>query len=187
VGDQEVAANPAGPAEQEAGKGLEPLWTDLLSPDPASAYEAIAALVAVPKQAVPFLKERLLAPPPPPPDLQQVAQWIADLGSDRFAVRQKATKELEKLGPAAEPALRKALAANPPLDTSRRLEQLLERAAMIPSEELRQLRAIQVLEHVGTAEAKRLLETLAKGPEDARLTREAQASLGRLHRFAGAP
>jgi RNA polymerase sigma factor (sigma-70 family) len=184
---QEVAVDPASPTDKEAVKGLEPLWAALLSPDPGRAYEAIAALVAVPNQAVPFLQERLLVPPPPPPDPQQLTQWIADLDSDQFAVRQNATVALEKIGPAAEPALRKALAGNLTLDMRRRLERLLERAAVIPPEDLRQLRAIQVLEYAGTPEAKRLLERLAKGPEDARLTREAQASLGRLRRHAGAP
>src|SRR5262249_33802859 len=143
--------------------------------------------VAVPNQAVPFLQERLMVPPAPPPDPQQLAQWIADLDSDQFAVRRKAMEALEKIGPAAEPALRKALAGNPMLDMRRRLGHLLERPAVIPPEELRQVRAIQVLEYAGTPEAQRLLKRLAKGPEDARLTREAQASLGRLHRQAGAP
>jgi hypothetical protein len=36
------------------------------------------------------------------------------------------------------------------------------------------------MEYAGTAEAKRLLETLAKRAPSARLTQEAKASLGRL-------
>jgi hypothetical protein len=111
---------------------------------------------------------------------------MADLDSDQFAVRRKATEALEKMGPAADSALRKALAGNPTQEMHRRLEWLLERAAVIPPEELRQLRAIQVLEYAGTPEAIRLLERLAKGPEHARRTRESRASLGRLHRHAGA-
>jgi hypothetical protein len=47
---------------------------------------------------------------------------------------------------------------------------------------LRTLRALQVVESVGTPEARQLLESLAKGAPDARLTREAQASLRRLAR-----
>src|SRR5204863_2349296 len=46
-------------------------------------------------------------------DERKVAQLVADLNSDQFTVREKASKELEKLGDSAEPALRKALAANP--------------------------------------------------------------------------
>jgi hypothetical protein len=39
---------------------------------------------------------------------------------------------------------------------------------------------VELLEHVGTAEAKELLRELAKGSPDARLTREAKAALDRL-------
>jgi hypothetical protein len=45
---------------------------------------------------------------------------------------------------------------------------------------LRAPRAMEVLEQAGTAEARKLLETLAHGAPEALLTREAQAVLGRL-------
>ena len=45
---------------------------------------------------------------------------------------------------------------------------------------LREVRAVEMLERVGTPEACKLLELLAKGAEDALLTREAQRSLRRL-------
>jgi hypothetical protein len=44
-------------------------------------------------------------------------------------------------------------------------------------EELRQLRALIVLERIDTAEARRLLEEVAKGPPSARSTRQARSSL----------
>jgi hypothetical protein len=47
---------------------------------------------------------------------------------------------------------------------------------------LRQLRAVEALEHIGTADARQVLQRLADGAPDARLTREAQASLERLKR-----
>jgi hypothetical protein len=49
-------------------------------------------------------------------------------------------------------------------------------------ERLRGLRAVEVLEQVGTDGAKALLEGLAKGAPDAELTQEARAALGRLTR-----
>jgi hypothetical protein len=47
---------------------------------------------------------------------------------------------------------------------------------------LQALRAVAVLEDIGTPTARRLLEDLANGASEARLTREAKASLQRLDR-----
>jgi hypothetical protein len=44
---------------------------------------------------------------------------------------------------------------------------------------------VEVLEHIGTPEAVRVLEKLSKGATDARLTHEAKAALERLARRAG--
>jgi hypothetical protein len=45
---------------------------------------------------------------------------------------------------------------------------------------LQSLRAVAVLEDIGTPQARRLLEELANGAPEARLTREAKSSLRRL-------
>jgi hypothetical protein len=47
---------------------------------------------------------------------------------------------------------------------------------------LRTLRALEVLEQVGTPEATKLLRTLAKGAPEAGLTRQAKQALARLSR-----
>ena len=79
--------------------------------------------------------------------------------------------------------LRDALKTNPPAEAKKRIETLL--AAFAPpavpeGEVLRGVRAVWALERIGTADARRLLEDLAKGVESARLTREAKAALGRM-------
>ena len=51
-----------------------------------------------------------------------------------------------------------------------------------PGGSLRELRAVAVLERVGTSEAVGLLRELARGDVAVRLTREAKASLERLSR-----
>ena len=45
---------------------------------------------------------------------------------------------------------------------------------------LRQIRAVEVLEHVGSPDSRALLESLAQGDPDARLTIDAKDSLARL-------
>jgi hypothetical protein len=49
-------------------------------------------------------------------------------------------------------------------------------------EDLRAARALEVLEHLGTADARALLRALAGGSPGARLTGEARAALQRLGR-----
>jgi hypothetical protein len=52
---------------------------------------------------------------------------------------------------------------------------------------LRSLRALEVLERAGTAEARQLIQRIAAGAAEARLTREAKASLERLARQPATP
>jgi hypothetical protein len=167
------------PAALKAGE-LDALWADLAGADAAKAFRGIQALATSPAQAVPFLGERLR--PAVPVDAAKLRGLVADLEGKRFAVRQRATRDLEKLGELAVPALKQALAAGPPLETRKRVEQLLEKltGTVLSSEQLRLLRALEVLEEVGTAEARRVLERLSKGAPGALPTREAQAALARL-------
>ena len=111
-----------------------------------------------------------------------------DLDSPRFQVRSGATAELERLGRLAVPALRRALRAPSSLETSRRIEMLLEKVGphTVPAEWLRTLRSLQVLENSGTPEARRVLHRLAQGPAEGSLAREARAVLQRLDRRVAA-
>jgi hypothetical protein len=60
---------------------------------------------------------------------------------------------------------------------------LLNDPALVRSPEvLRGVRAVEVLEQIDTTEGQRLLESLAQGTPEARLTQEAKASLERLSR-----
>jgi RNA polymerase sigma factor (sigma-70 family) len=155
------------------------LWADLTDNDAGRAYRAVRALSDSP-QGVALLEARLRAVPPP--DDQRLARLISELTSERFAVRQNAASEIVKLGELAEPALRQALAGKPPLELGRRIEQSLERiqaAQVLSAEQLRAVRAIEALEHIGNDAARRLLKKLAGGAAGARVTREAQASLQR--------
>jgi tricorn protease-like protein len=168
------------PAVSLTKQELETLWADLADADASRAYQSIGALAAAPGQAVPLLRARLR--PVAGADPKQLAQWIADLDSDQFDVREHGARALEELGEAAGPALRKALAGRISAEARKRAEQLLadlEQPAAAPKR-LRVLRAIEVLEHLGTAEARQVLQALAGGLPQARLTQEAKASLRRL-------
>ena len=76
--------------------------------------------------------------------------------------------------------LRKKLAEKPSLEVRQRIKQILSKLESSSPERLREVRAIQILEYAGTAEAKECLRTWAKNVAYARLTREAEAALERL-------
>ncbi len=153
-------------------------WNALAGADAVAAQRAVWQLAGdVP--AVAFLKEQLRSVPPV--KTARLAQLIADLDSDTFAVRRRATNDLQELGELAETALREALEAQPSPEARQRVERLLERldAATLKPEQLRTLRAVEVLERAGTAEAHQLLESLARGAAGSRLTEEAKLVLQR--------
>jgi hypothetical protein len=158
---------------------LEADWKDLAG-GARTGYAALGRLVRSPGRAVAFLEKKLQSTPSV--DVQRIRQLVTDLDQEQFDVRERAARELEKLGERAEPALRMALAGKPSLDARRRLEGLLERAegASLPAETLRQIRAVEVLESSGDAEAQRVLNKLAAGPPELWLTQEARAAVRRL-------
>jgi WD40 repeat protein len=157
-------------------------WAGLAGADAQVAYGAACQMIAMPAQTLPFLEARMAPVPSVSP--VTIAHLIANLDSDDFADRTAAARTLEALGDVAEPALARAVKGRPTLEFRRRAEQLLadmEAKRHNPcGERLRQLRAIEILEHIATPDARRLLEELATGAADACLTREARAALGRL-------
>jgi WD40 repeat protein len=178
-----VGRHTAGQPGTPSPERLRGLWDDLAGEDAVRAFEAIALLSASANQAVPFLKDRL-RPVPAPADARPVARLIADLDADDFAPRQKAMEALRQMGEHAEPALREALKGGLAPEARKRVTELLEGLRTLPlsPDGLRGMRALEVLERIGTADARAVLKTLAAGAPAARLTREAKASLERLAR-----
>lgn len=182
----DVTGRPASaPAAPLSAERVQSLWDDLANKDAGTAFDAIGLLSESAQQAVPLLKTKL-RPAPAPAGSKQVARLIADLDSEQFDVRQKAADELRRLGERAEPGLRAALKDQPPLEARKRIEELLEgvRALATSPANLRNLRAVEVLEHIATPDAREVLRTLANGAPDARLTRDAKASLERLSKVS---
>jgi WD40 repeat protein len=168
------AATKPKPAEFDA------LWNDLSDRDAAKSYRLVQRLAAYPEEAVALVKAKL--PPAKALDAAMIDKMIAQLDHDDFTRREEASKFLAKAGKAIEPALTKALAAQPSSEKKRRLLELLEALKVTgPSPDMvRPTRALEVLERLGTPEARQLLEELAKGDKNAQLTRDAKATLKRL-------
>jgi hypothetical protein len=138
-------------------------------------------IIETPDQALPLLRDHLRAATCPP--AEKLKQLLADLDSDEFAKRTAAYKELAELEELAEPAVHEALKQATSSEQRRRLDKLLDISLIARSpEKLRHLRALEVLEHIGTPEARQVLETMAKGEPEARMTREAKAALDRMRR-----
>jgi hypothetical protein len=159
---------------------LERLWIDLGNKDGVRAYQAIWRLAVAGPSAVAFFARRLR--PVSAIESERLTRLVAELDSDRFETREHASVEMRQLGEQAEHTLRKALAAKPSPEVSRRLRALLDRVESrdLSAEQLHTLRAIEVLEHIASSEARQVLRTLAEGTPEARVTREAKVALERL-------
>ena len=140
--------------------------------------------MADPTTSVPFLQNHVR---PAKVDAAEIAKLLAALDGDAFDGREAASGELAKLGDIAGPAMRKALEGKPPLEVRRRLEELMDKlyGPVTLPEQARDLRCVEVLERIGSPEARRLLDELGKGAEGSRPTREAKESLGRLNKEGG--
>jgi hypothetical protein len=129
----------------------------------------------------------------------EVLRLVADLEGEKDA---EALRRLREMGRDAEPALRRALAQppSPRAGGGRHLSPRALSSVRLVLEQLREpdgssipitaegvLRSLQVLEQVGTPEARQALEGLAKGPAESRLAREARAALERLAKRARTP
>lgn len=107
---------------------------------------------------------------------------MRDLNDANFAKRDAAFAELSRCGELVEPQLRRALAVGSSVESVRRLRELLDGLARPSIQDVRHTRALEVLESIGDADAKRLVAELAGGEPAAPLTREARDTLRRLER-----
>jgi hypothetical protein len=167
------------PAKALQPADLEKRWETLAGEDAATAFDAMCDLAAAPKDAVPWIKERVK--PAAPLDKLRVADLLAQLDAQEFEVRQKAAGELLKMDEGIVPALDKALALKPSPEVAKRLDDLRAQLVgiVLQGERLRAYRAVEVLELIGTPEARKVLQALADGAPEALVTRSAQAALKR--------
>jgi hypothetical protein len=164
---------------------LEAHWSDLASSDAGVAYRAVCALAGDPAHSLPLLQKRLARTRSHGPTDADIARMVKDLDADEYAVREKASADLARLGTRALSALEKALANPPSLEVRRRVKWLLVKLypTELPPEDLLALRSVQALEYIASPEARQLLERLSR-TASGRLTEEAAQAVERLTRVA---
>jgi WD40 repeat protein len=178
IWDVEPPATP--PAHKLTAVTVGKAWDDLGSKDAVLGFRARWALVSAPELALPLLQKHMK--PVQPADPHRLQKLIDDLDSQQFPARNAANSELEKLGELAADALQQAVTKKTSLELSRRAQALLDklRGPVTRPEVLRAVRAAAVLEDIASPEARKLLDQLAQGAPETRLTLEAQAAVKRL-------
>ncbi|MBL8792887.1 MAG: PQQ-binding-like beta-propeller repeat protein [Planctomycetia bacterium] len=163
---------------------MENLWVGLLADDARTAYQAAWTLAARRDVAVRFLRDHMRPAEPSSLSNADLDKLVLALDSDRFAERDQAFRTLRDEGQALMPYLSQALEKATSVEVSRSLERLLvemEQVILKPTA-LRTVRAVRILEQVGSAEAVEVLRAIATGDPRAAETLEALAALERLPR-----
>jgi hypothetical protein len=153
-------------------------WTALLALDAEAAHRAMGELTADPA-GVAFLKAHLKhTPAPTDADLDRL---VAKLGATAFADREAAARDLDALGGLAVGPVRARLAAVTSAEARQRLDDFLKRhnrPGRLTGPRLRELRAVELLETIGTPEARAVLAEVSA--RDTPLAKAAAAAATRL-------
>jgi WD40 repeat protein len=168
------------PNSNLSDKDMAEHWQRLRNGTAEEAYRSKWAMAADPKKTVEFLGTRL--PSWRAVSVERIKSWVVDLDSDRYADRDRAQSELQSHFDQSEEALRKTLAGYVSAEVRSRINRILDASfAAVPQPDLlRDLRATEVLEQIGTPEARALLHHLAEGTVSTRTSCDAAESLKRL-------
>lgn len=187
------AATEVALAKGKAGDSLEPkyreaLWEDLQERDRDRASVALRQLLSTAPDNVGFVAERLTRTSQSPEEIRDRAKRISTLverlgGEFDFDMRVAAEEELEKLGAAAEPAIRTAKQSGDP-EVRYRANRLHKKLKIEDGEAslttVRAGRIVRVLERAGTTDAKDLLKKMADGEYGPEYLEPATAAVKRL-------
>ncbi len=159
---------------------LKNCWDHLKGQDARKAYRAIWAMVYSPRETLPFLRHQLA--PVHIPEKDEINQLVDQLDSRRFRQRVMAQKKLEQFGRGIKGVLKQLQETKKSSEVQRRIKLILEKMEELwdNPQNLRKLRAIEVLERMNNDDSKKLLQALANGNREALLTIEAKEALRRL-------
>jgi WD40 repeat protein len=158
-------------------------WAALADGKAERAFAVMSDLERRPATAVRLLRKHLKPAPGKALDDRAVKKAIEGLGDDNFETRESSQQALTAAAERLAPRLEKAMREAADLEVKERLRAVLTKATGWPRPELaRTVRAVEVLERLGTAEARKFLRELSAGNAEARLTMEAKAALKRLER-----
>jgi hypothetical protein len=158
---------------------LESLWRDLGSPNATIGYCAMKALDAGREETLRFLEGRLRSVSSR--EVESVHELVRALDADNFEERERATTDLKPVALRYSTLLRRLQLKSKSAEARFRIAALVaERTLPNSAETLRMLRAIQILERIGTGQCETLLTVLAAGGREARETVAAKLALKRL-------
>ncbi len=164
--------------------GFDKFW-DSLTEEPKSDPRAdVYRMLSQPEAAMKLLNAKFVAPPFKPLDVD-LAAVIRRLDAPAFPDRLAAIRKLRELGPRIAPALHEAIRTTESVEIRVRAEELLEQMKAGPrtftsGPDLRASRAIEVLERIGSADAKRLLQGWANHTTNMRVANDAALALVRI-------
>jgi WD40 repeat protein len=171
------------PSEPPNDESLLAIWHALASGQPADAYQAIGRVERADAVAVSFLKkqiEEILVPV----QAERIKDLIAQLDHADFVIRHRAMIALRKLREVARPALLKTLEKSITAEARARIRRILSGADEAPrfseADVRRMLRVIHVAGHVGSKDARSILETIIRDFPNRTVVGEAEKTLVRL-------
>ena len=156
-------------------------WKSLSGRDPGLSM-TMRRMTNTPGPTVDFLTKSLLPVAGIVIDEKKIDNLVRDLDSEAFLVRERSAKELRRLGERAEPALQRGLERGLSAEARRRIQDILAGIVRVDfsPDELQAIRGVEVLERIGSSDAREWLSTLAKGDPLATTTREAAKALKRM-------
>jgi RNA polymerase sigma factor (sigma-70 family) len=174
-----------GPPVELSPPALAAIWGDLASSQRDKADAAWEKLGAAGDTAVPFIAEKIRAIAVPAIDIKKIEKAMADLDADKFAVRERASKDLIAMGELAVIPIRRFLEKGPSQEATSRAHQILEKIAQpTPSpDHQRVMEIIDLLEQSRTPKAIALLQEIDRDALVPRIQSQAHGALQRIMQF----